>query len=72
MTKNLKFFKGSFVFTLFGIALGAAIGFYYSGTVAGALQTAFICAVLGILEVSLSFDNAVVNAAASEAKRISA
>ena len=62
MKENLKYFKGSLVMSVIGVLLGAAIGHYYTGTVAGALQAAFIVSVLGILEVSLSFDNAVVNA----------
>ena len=35
---------------------------YTHGGVAGMLQALWIAAVLGVLEVSLSFDNAVVNA----------
>jgi hypothetical protein len=38
------------------------IGHLYSGTTAGGLQAMFLAFVLSILEVSLSFDNAVVNA----------
>jgi hypothetical protein len=48
--------------TVVGILAGAAIGWYSQGTVEGALRYAFIICVLSILEVSLSFDNAVVNA----------
>ncbi len=59
---NLKYFKGSFVVTSIGIVLGAYIGYYYAQTIHGALSTAFIVLVLGVLEISLSFDNAVVNA----------
>ncbi|MDP2310784.1 MAG: DUF475 domain-containing protein [Pseudomonadota bacterium] len=58
----MKFFKGSFLFTLVGLVLGAVIGWRASGSVEGALSALFIVAVLGVLEVSLSFDNAVVNA----------
>ncbi|QND50838.1 DUF475 domain-containing protein [Phyllobacterium sp. 628] len=57
-----KYFTWPFIFTVFGLALGTWIGFVYSGTVEGALSVLFICAVLGILEISLSFDNAIVNA----------
>jgi hypothetical protein len=57
-----KYFTGSFVVTAAGLTLGGAIGFYYTRTVAGLLGTVFIVAVLGVLETSLSFDNAVVNA----------
>jgi hypothetical protein len=62
MTSNLKYFTGSFATTIGGLILGGAIGYYYSNTMAGVLSTVFICAILGVLEVSLSFDNAVVNA----------
>ena len=46
------------------LGMGAAfyIGHFYTGTVAGGFQAMFLAAVLSVLEVSLSFDNAVVNA----------
>jgi uncharacterized protein len=59
---NLKYFKGSFIVTVIGVCLGAYIGYYYTKTIEGAFSYAFIVCVLGILEISLSFDNAVVNA----------
>ncbi|MES2643020.1 MAG: DUF475 domain-containing protein [Myxococcota bacterium] len=62
MGGNLKYFGGSIATALLGIVLGGGIGYYYSGTVSGGLQSAFIVFVLSILEISLSFDNAVVNA----------
>jgi hypothetical protein len=58
----LKHFTGSLVFTAVGLLAGGALGAYYHGTPAGAARTVFIVAVLGVLEISLSFDNAVVNA----------
>jgi uncharacterized protein len=62
MKKTLKYFTGSFFFTLVGLAGGGALGWYYGGTTSAVLSTMFIVAVLGVLETSLSFDNAVVNA----------
>ena len=59
---NFRYFRGSIVFTVVGIVLGAGIGFFSTGNVAGALRAALVVAVLSVLEVSLSFDNAVVNA----------
>lgn len=59
---NMKYFKSSFILTFLGLILGAFVGYYYKGTPAGALEAVFICAVLIVLEVSISFDNAVVNA----------
>lgn len=58
----MKYFMGSFVWTGIGLVLAAGVGYYYSGTTAGALQALFFAAVLSLLEVSISFDNAVVNA----------
>ena len=57
----LGYFKGSAVFTLVCLALGGWLGFS-NGGVTGALATVWICTILAVLEVSLSFDNAVVNA----------
>jgi len=62
MTGKLRYFKGSFVLTAVGLLLGAGVGLYYSRTAAGVAGTVFIVAVLSVLETSLSFDNAVVNA----------
>ncbi len=62
MRKTLSYFTGSFVVTAAGLALAAGVGFYYQRTAAGVASTVFVVAVLAILETSLSFDNAVVNA----------
>jgi hypothetical protein len=58
----MRYFGGSFLVTFLGLLAGAALGWQYTGTLGGTLTTVFIVAVLGVLEVSLSFDNAVVNA----------
>lgn len=58
----LRHFTGSIIFTIVALALGAFVGWEYSGTVEGMLGTLWICSVLAVLEVSLSFDNAAVNA----------
>ena len=57
-----KHFGGSLIFTVVALALGAWYGFELTGSVNGALGILWICAVLAVLEVSLSFDNAAVNA----------
>lgn len=57
----LGYFKGSTVFTLVCLGLGGWLGFS-TGGVTGALATLWICTILAVLEISLSFDNAVVNA----------
>lgn len=53
MLANLKYFKLSLFLTAMGLLGGYLIG---------GLQGAFIVAILCVLEISLSFDNAVVNA----------
>lgn len=58
----LKYFKGSFVFAAICLAIGAWIGWTLTHDIAGTLGILWIVLVLGVLEVSLSFDNAVVNA----------
>ncbi len=57
-----KHFGGSLLFTLAGLLLGAWYGWELYGTIDGMLGIVWICAVLAVLEVSLSFDNAAVNA----------
>ena len=57
-----KYFKGSFVFSAICLAIGAWIGWTLTHDIAGTLGILWIVLVLGVLEVSLSFDNAVVNA----------
>lgn len=57
-----KHHRGSLVFTALGLLIAAAAGWHQSGTLQGAARALFIVSVLGVLEVSLSFDNAVVNA----------
>jgi uncharacterized protein len=59
----VTYFRKSFLVTLGGLALGAYLGWRTNHSWTGALATMFIVAVLATLEVSLSFDNAVVNAA---------
>ena len=45
-----------------GGACAFGIGHFYTGTIAGGLSALFLTTVLSVLEISLSFDNAVVNA----------
>ncbi len=62
MRAHLRYYYTSFMVTLVGLGLSSWIGYYYTGTVDGALRMTFICLVLSVLEISLSFDNAIVNA----------
>ena len=58
----MQFYRFSIVFTLMCLALGLWYGWMSTGTVSGIAQVLWIIVVLSVLEVSLSFDNAVVNA----------
>ncbi|MEO1961880.1 MAG: DUF475 domain-containing protein, partial [Paracoccus sp. (in: a-proteobacteria)] len=58
----LRYFRWAFIVTAIGLALGAALGWQTTGTFGGMAGILFICTVLAVLEISLSFDNAIVNA----------
>lgn len=57
----MQYFKWSFVVSVVLMAVAGWWG-YGRGGIPGLLQALWITAILGVLEVSLSFDNAVVNA----------
>lgn len=59
---HLSYFHESFIVTILGLIAAYAIGHFMLGSPSAGLSAVFICAVLSVLEVSLSFDNAVVNA----------
>jgi hypothetical protein len=58
----MQYYRFSIMFSLVCLALGASYGWMSTGTFAGTAQILWIIVVLSVLEVSLSFDNAVVNA----------
>ena len=57
----MRYFRGSILFAVAAMGLATWVA-YLSGGVEGALRALFIVSVLGVLEVSLSFENAVVDA----------
>ncbi|WP_154493549.1 MULTISPECIES: DUF475 domain-containing protein [unclassified Paracoccus (in: Bacteria)] len=59
---TMKYFTWAFIVTVLGLMLGGVLGWQTTGTLGGTLSVFFICAVLAVLEISLSFDNAIVNA----------
>jgi len=63
MSSKLSYFTSAFWVTGLGLIAGTVVGYIYDGGMNGALEAGFLCLVLGALEASLSFDNAVVNAA---------
>ncbi len=58
----LRYFRGSLVFAALSLAAAAWLGFETTGSLTGTFGVLWIVIVLSVLEVSLSFDNAVVNA----------
>jgi hypothetical protein len=60
-TTTAKYFTGSLWFTVFAMATGAGYGFYING-IHGALLATLYMTALSIVEISLSFDNAIANA----------
>jgi len=62
LRQYISYFRWAFIVTILGLSLGAVLGWHTTGTLSGMLSIFFICSVLAILEISLSFDNAIVNA----------
>lgn len=62
MKEILSHHRGSMIFTVVTMLLGFGYGMYLFGNISAALGVVFILSVLAIVEISLSFDNAVLNA----------
>jgi hypothetical protein len=62
----LRHYKGSVLFTLACLAIATWYGWHQTGSIAGTASLVWIVLVLAVLEISLSFDNAVVNAVVLE------
>ena len=62
MREFMNHHKSSVIFTIATMLLGFGYGLYLFGNIPQALGVVFIMGVLGVLEVSLSIDNAIVNA----------
>ena len=62
----LRHFRGPFIFALICFALAAWYGWSQEHLLIGMVRVLWIVGVLSVLEVSLSFDNAVVNATVLE------
>lgn len=59
---NWRYFRLAIGATIFGLVAGTWLGWQATGTIGGSLYFLLICAALAVLEISLSFDNAIVNA----------
>lgn len=57
-----KYFVWPAFFTVIGLLGALWLGYSTTGTIGGMISVFIICAVLSVLEISLSFDNAIVNA----------
>ena len=62
MGTTFGYFRWAIRLTLLGLAGSLWLGWVFTGTVTGALGFLFVGSVLAVLEISLSFDNAIVNA----------
>lgn len=62
MSVCLHYFRWAFAVTFIGLILAFWLGWAVAGTLAGAVGFLLIGAILAVLEISLSFDNAIVNA----------
>lgn len=62
MRVAMHYFKEAFWLTGLGLVLAFWLGWRYEGGLGGALSFFFVASVLAVLEISLSFDNAIVNA----------
>ena len=62
MRSSLSYLRWPLIVTVVGIALAAWLGYRFTGNMTGVVSFFMIAVVLAILEISLSFDNAIVNA----------
>jgi len=62
MTEMLRYFRWSLLVTILGLVAAFWLGLRYEGSLGGALSFLLVGTVLAVLEISLSFDNAIVNA----------
>ncbi|MFQ0815150.1 hypothetical protein AVM02_10375 [Brucella anthropi] len=59
---TLRYFAWPLVFTVLGLIAALWLGYASSGTFGGMVSAFIVCGILAVLEISLSFDNAIVNA----------
>lgn len=62
MAATLAYFRWAMGFTAAGLVLAFCLGWSFSGHIGGGFEFLLIGTVLAVLEISLSFDNAIVNA----------
>lgn len=62
MTSSLLYFRWAFLVTALGLVLAFWLGWQTTDSLSGAISFLLVGTVLAMLEISLSFDNAIVNA----------
>lgn len=62
MAATIVYFRWALGFTAAGLVLAFCLGWSYAGHIGGGFEFFLIGLVLAVLEISLSFDNAIVNA----------
>ncbi|TBN41133.1 DUF475 domain-containing protein [Paracoccus subflavus] len=62
MRSSLSYLRWPLIVTFVGIVLAGWLGYRFTGSMSGLMSFLMIAVVLAILEISLSFDNAIVNA----------
>jgi hypothetical protein len=62
LSTTVRYFRWPIIATIAGLLLAFWLGWTYTQNFAGAVAYLMIGTVLAILEISLSFDNAIVNA----------
>lgn len=62
MRSSLSYLRWPLIVTFVGVVLAGWLGYRFTGSTTGMMSFLMIAVVLAILEISLSFDNAIVNA----------
>ena len=62
MRSSFSYLRWPLIITVLGVLLAGWLGYRFTGTSSGAVSFLMIAIVLAVLEISLSFDNAIVNA----------
>ena len=57
-----KYIKGSIIITILGLALAMGFEWHQTGSMTAVISAGLTALILAVLEISLSFDNAIVNA----------
>ncbi|KAE9517997.1 Integral membrane protein TerC family protein [Candidatus Liberibacter asiaticus] len=55
-------FRWAILVTVAGFLCGLGIGWQFTHTLSGTISTVYICIILAVVEISLSFENAILNA----------